>query len=309
MFLLVFILTSSFLVLTVECDEFVESGLTIKNTSSYLVQKREGTLKPVFLDLGVTYHANKIHGAISFSVNTTDLKEELKRHQILFSQNVDPNYKLKLCNFSNLCHLYHNTEIIHNKFVALKGEIVEILDALIKLYSPNDRDTRDPISFALAVASLAGVTVNRLSISRMEKQLREQAEKMSKFTKLFVTTNSLFKQITSSVGMIRDKIRSLSQAQQYSQLAAIVIENLDRVISHYTKVFEDLEGLYSGRFPAHLIKFSDIIHEFYEYESELNTHGLNPINVLPEILAQPYNLIVVQENMLRCCVLYRTSKS
>lgn len=249
----------------------------------------------MFLDLGVTYHANKIHGAISFSVNTTDLKEELKRHQILFSQNVYPNYKLKLCNFSNLCHLYHNTEIIHKKFVASKGEIVEILDALIKLYSPNDRDTRNPISFALAVASLAGVTLNRLSISSIKKQLREQAEKMSKFTKLFVTTNSLFKQITSSVGMIRDKIRSLSQAQQYSQLAAIVIENLDRVIFHCTKVFGDLEGLYSGRFPSHLIKFSDIIHEFYEYESELNTHGLNPIIVLPEILTLPYHLIVVQE--------------
>ena len=289
----IYVYIPSILVLVCGLGDFTEpGGNVIRNTTSYLVKHRKEALKPFFLGHGKQYHAKKLHGAISMAINTTELKNDLKNHVTKLNITINESFKVKLCNFTNQCNLYHNTILLFDKFQKLVDEIGSLVEYIEQYY--NGRVERDPISFFMAMASLAGTAVNRLSIDRMQGHITSLESKVAKFSKIFGATNLLFKKMSAVIEQLRDRTRRLSSERKFEEMAMVTIHNLDKLNEHYSKVVSDMEGLWTGQFPTHLIKFSDVVHEFVDYESRVQNHALRPENTLPEIMQSPFHLMVFE---------------
>lgn len=59
----------------------------------------------------------------------------------------------------------------------------EFIENAYNIERNEDHEERQILSLFLGVASLTGVTVNRVSITKMEAHLRRQDEKLTKFSK------------------------------------------------------------------------------------------------------------------------------
>ena len=283
------LLCLSFIVQNSVYADFEESGVTIKNTSAYSIKSFELPTKPLFLKREKCYYANKLHGAISISINATELKEDLEQHLIQLNSTLSNGYQLKLCNYSSLCHLYHNSVMMFETFVSLKEDILSSLKTINKYLTPDDIDQRDPFSFAISLASLAGTAVNRLSIHRLQTQVRNQNIKIEKFSKIFDTTNKLFKRISGTIQITRQRVRALSISQMYQQMAFTYIQNVEGITRHYENILLDLENVVSGKFPSHIVKFSDVIQEYIEYENLLRVHNMLPLIAAKDVLKADFH--------------------
>ena len=152
--------------------------------------------------------------------------------------------------------------------VNIKAKIESLLDFIENAYDikrNEDHDKRQIPSLFLGVASLTGVTINRVSITRMEAHLRRQDEKLTKFSKIFRTTNKLFHRLTKDMKAMRTDALLLSQKNDYTEMANVVIKNFMIISDYHDRIFNDLEGAITGHFPTHLIKYSDVQYEYNDY--------------------------------------------
>ena len=277
-------------------DFFAESGVIVKNTSRYTIEKHERKLNPIFFKRIKDYHANKINGAISVSINTTSLRNDFEHHIAQMNYTIGPSYKVKLCNFTKLCHLYHNSQAMFDALVNIKAKIESLLDFIENAYDikrNEEHDKRQILSLFLGVASLTGVTVNRVSITRMEAHLRRQDEKLTKFSKIFRTTNKLFRRLTKDIKAMRTDALLLSQRNDYTEMANVVIQNFMIISDHYDRIFNDLEGAIAGQFPTHLIKYSDVQYEYNDYLNSISRYNMKPLDVFGDIIKTQFHLTVV----------------
>lgn len=77
-------------------DFFAESGVIVKNTSRYTIEKHERKLNPIVFKRIKDYHEYKINGDISVSINSTSLRNDFEHHIAQLNYTIGPSYKVKL---------------------------------------------------------------------------------------------------------------------------------------------------------------------------------------------------------------------